>query len=58
MGLDELHSVQEDLMKKLATTSNLIESRSRSVSKDSASCRSGVAYLESAQKLREKLPTF
>ena len=29
MGLDELHSVQEDLIKKLAHTSSLIQTRSR-----------------------------
>jgi hypothetical protein len=33
MGIEELHGVQDELVKKLSKTSTLIESRSRSVSK-------------------------
>ena len=60
MDLDDLYSVQEELKKKMQTTSQLIESRSRSNSVRSASTgKNNPASADkgflSAQKLHEKL---
>jgi hypothetical protein len=52
MGLEELQSVQEDLLQKLKATSNLIESRAGSTSSRGGAESSRV---QSAHKLTNKL---
>ena len=60
MDLDELHSIQEDLKRKMQTTNQLIESRSRSNSVRSLGASSakndqdGKSGFISAQKLHQK----
>ena len=54
MDLDELHSVQEELKRKMQTTNQLIESRSRSNSVRSNSSSTEPKGLISAAKLQEK----
>jgi len=60
MDLDDLYSVQEELKKKMQTTNQLIESRSRSNSLRSTSTgkchnRSADGGFVSGHKLQEKL---
>ena len=58
MDLDELHSVQEELKKKIQTTNQLISSRRSCSARSREGSSDQGSSLKSAQKLNDKLPAF